>query len=83
MATTAPVVVGYLATPDITTAGSPYGSNQKPAAGTVAADMSVFYSSTPTTDNTPAGSGTFLFQLPVASSSQSKVLGRNYIIQQI
>jgi len=42
MSTQFPAVVGYLNTPDFTPIGSPYGVNQQPAAGSVAAPVSTF-----------------------------------------
>jgi hypothetical protein len=81
MSTVKPGVVGYLKTDDFVPVGSPYGVNQQPAAGSVVSDMSTFFSATPATDDTPAGNGTFLFQVPAATGSQTKVLARNFIIQ--
>lgn len=78
-----PGVVGYLKTDDFVPPGSPYGVNQQPAAGSVVADGSKFFSATPATDNTPGGTGTFLFQFGAASSTQTKVVDRNYIVQKL
>lgn len=47
MSTQAPVIVGYLKTDDFTPIGSPYGVNQQPAAGTMAAPLATFLSSAP------------------------------------
>lgn len=81
MSTAKPCVVGYLKTDDFTPIGSPYGVNQQPAAGTVAADLSTFFSSTPATDNTPGGTASFMFlQVNTTATVVSKVLDRNYII---
>ena len=77
MSTQKPCVVGYLKTDDFTPIGSPYGVNQQPAAGTVAADLSTFFSSTPATDNTPGGTASFMFlQTNVTGTVVSKVLPR-------
>jgi len=83
MSTQKPCVVGYLKTDNFIPVGSPYGDNQQPAAGSVAADLSTFFSSTPATDNTPGGSATFLFQFGAANSTQTKVVDRNYIVQKL
>ena len=83
MSTVKPCVVGYLKTDDFTPIGSPYGVNQQPAAGTVAADLSTFFSSTPATDNTPGGTATFLFQTTAVNATQIKIVDRNYIIQKL
>ena len=81
MSTQKPCVVGYLKTDDFAPIGSPYGVNQQPAAGTVAADLSTFFSSTPATDNTPGGTASFMFlQTNVTGTAVSKVLPRQFII---
>lgn len=47
MSTQAPVIVGYLKTDDFVPPGSPYGVNQQPAAGAMAAPLATFLSSAP------------------------------------
>lgn len=84
MSTAKPCVVGYLKTDDFTPIGSPYGVNQQPAAGSVAADLSTFFSSTPATDNTPGGTASFMFlQANTDATVVSKVIDRQYIIKGI
>ena len=84
MSTVKPGVVGYLKTDDFTPTGSPYGNNQQPAAGTVVADQSKFFSATPATDNTPGGTASFMFlQLDTDATTVSKVLDRNFIIKNV
>lgn len=84
MSTQKPCVVGYLKTDNFTPVGSPYGDNQQPAAGSVAADLSTFFSSTPATDNTPGGVGAFMFlQVNTNATVVSKVVDRNYIITNV
>ena len=84
MSTQKPCVVGYLKTDNFTPTGSPYGDNQQPAAGSVAADVSTFFSATPATDNTPGGVASFMFlQENTDATVISKVLPRNFIIKGI
>lgn len=84
MSTVKPGVVGYLKTDDFVPVGSPYGVNQQPAAGTVVADQSKFFSSTPATDDTPGGTASFMFlQVNTTATVVSKVMDRQYIIKNI
>lgn len=84
MSTVKPGVVGYLKTDDFVPVGSPYGVNQQPAAGSVVADQSKFFSATPATDNTPGGTASFMFlQANTNLSVVSKVLERQFIISSI